>query len=231
MSNQGFRQIFSWCETPPGTIKEVECACVPIHNASKLQNLPIDPDLELLCNPGDTLIFNGTEWVCGIGGTGPTGPCCTGPTGPTGPGGQFIELTMSTGFVVPNEQGFPEGLIPFDTESAGGLTGYSTSTFKFTAPVDGIYNMNGIVTSTTATGENGVGFRNCEVIVNGNQLTPGGSSTMNAAGRFHVQEAYSGTLTAHLNAGNTMQFSLVQNSGGPYSVGVTGCRLRIAHVA
>jgi hypothetical protein len=84
MSNQGFRQIFSWCETPPGSTKEVECACVPIHNASKLQGLPIDPDLDVTCNPGDILLWNGTEWICDAALTGPTGPCCTGPTGPTG---------------------------------------------------------------------------------------------------------------------------------------------------
>jgi hypothetical protein len=79
MANQGFSRIFSWCETPPGSTKEVECACVPIHNASKLQGLPIDPDLELICNAGDTLIFDGTEWVCSA--TGPTGCDCESATG------------------------------------------------------------------------------------------------------------------------------------------------------
>ena len=32
MANQGFSRIFSWCETPPGTTKEVECACVHIYD-------------------------------------------------------------------------------------------------------------------------------------------------------------------------------------------------------
>ena len=78
MANQGFRQIFSWCETPPGTIKEVECACVPIHNASKLFNLPIDPNLEFVCVQGDVLIWDGTKWECGgpINLTGVTNEIC-----------------------------------------------------------------------------------------------------------------------------------------------------------
>ncbi len=101
MSNQGFRQIFSWCETPPGTIKEVECACVPIHNASKLFNLPIDPDLETTCVEGDILIWNGTEWECGDIPTGPTGPCCTGPTGPTGSTGAGITGPLAVPFTIP----------------------------------------------------------------------------------------------------------------------------------
>ncbi len=71
MANQGFSRIFSWCETPPGSTKEVECACVPIHNASKLQTLPIDPDLQTTCNAGDVLIWDGDEWVCSA-----TGPGC-----------------------------------------------------------------------------------------------------------------------------------------------------------
>ena len=64
MSNQGFSKIFSWCFTPPGSTKEVECACVPIHNASKLQSLPINPDLETTCVDGDILVWDGTEWIC-----------------------------------------------------------------------------------------------------------------------------------------------------------------------
>ena len=80
MSNFGFKRISAWCETPPGSTKEVECACVPIHNASKLFNLPIDPNLETVCVDGDVLIWDGTKWECGgpinlTGVTGPTGPC------------------------------------------------------------------------------------------------------------------------------------------------------------
>ena len=110
MSNQGFRQIFSWCETPPGSTKEVECACVPIHNASKLQGLPIDPDLDTTCVQGDILTWDGTEWVCGDTPTGPTGPCCTGPTGSTGPGltgpiaVPFNNTALLTNFVNNSEQ-------------------------------------------------------------------------------------------------------------------------------
>jgi hypothetical protein len=94
MANQGFRQIFSWCETPPGSTKEVECACVPIHNASKLQGLPIDPDLDTTCVQGDVLVWDGTEWVCDgpINLTGVTGP--TGPTGPTGTVGAGVPVSF-----------------------------------------------------------------------------------------------------------------------------------------
>lgn len=64
MANQGFSRIFSWCETPPGSTKEVECACVPIHNASKLQSLPIDPDLDTTCVENDILVWDGFTWIC-----------------------------------------------------------------------------------------------------------------------------------------------------------------------
>ncbi len=122
MSNFGFRKISAWCETPPGSTKEVECACVPIHNASKLFNLPIDPDLETTCVEGDILIWNGTEWECDgpvnlTGVTGPTGPCnppqelffqgfqpSAGP-GLTGPPGQgawsTIQYTIDTQSATP----------------------------------------------------------------------------------------------------------------------------------
>ncbi len=103
MSNQGFKKISSWCETPPGVIKEVECACIPIHNASKLQNLPIDPDLETNCAPGDALIWDGTEWICGNETTGPTG--AQGFTGPTGPVGG----TGPTGHTGPEGITGPQG--------------------------------------------------------------------------------------------------------------------------
>jgi hypothetical protein len=96
MANQGFRQIFSWCETPPGSTKEVECACVPIHNASKLQGLPIDPDLESICNAGDVLVFDGTEWVCSA--TGPTGCDCESATGFFSP--TDCTFNIGTGFFI-----------------------------------------------------------------------------------------------------------------------------------
>ncbi len=103
MANQGFSRIFSWCETPPGSTKEVECACVPIHNASKLQNLPIDPDLETLCNTGDVLVFDGTAWICG--------PVTdnTGPTGPTGPSATGCDCSSATGFFSPTDCTFDIG--------------------------------------------------------------------------------------------------------------------------
>ena len=160
------------------------------------------------------------------GATGATGPCCT---GPTGPGGLFVEATMSVGFAVPDNGGFVTGLIPFDVLSAGTLTGYNLATFIFTAPADGIYNMNGFLSLTGL--ETGVGIRNLEIVMNGNQITPGGSSTMNAAGRVAFAESYSTSLTAHLDAGETLQFSMVQNSGIPLAVGPIGCRLRISRIA
>ena len=143
MSNQGFSKIFSWCETPPGTIKEVECACVPIHNASKLQGLPIDPDLDSTCVPGDVLIWNGAEWVCDgpvnlTGVTGPTGP--TGSTGPTGP-------TGFTGFTGPTGPGLTGPIaVPFNNTAS--LTNFVNNSeqfgkfvfirVRFDAPVGGI---------------------------------------------------------------------------------------------
>jgi hypothetical protein len=132
MANQGFRQIFSWCQTPPGSTKEVECACVPIHNASKLQGLPIDPDLDTTCLVGDVLVWDGTEWVCGQGGggTGSTGP--TGPTGSTGPGGD----ASNTGATGPTgEQGATGPLGPGDNTGATGPTGPPGSTFQWVEAV------------------------------------------------------------------------------------------------
>ena len=119
MANQGFSRIFSWCETPPGSTKEVECACVPIHNASKLFNLPIDPDLDTTCVAGDILIWDGTEWVCGdaptgaSGVTGPTGPCCTGPTGPTGATSGFEFFNSNTAVILGVASTFVFGTFTF----------------------------------------------------------------------------------------------------------------------
>ncbi len=101
-------KIRSWCETPPGSSKLVQCADIPIYNASKLYNLPIDRDIDLLCLPGDVLTWNGTEWTCAVGGTtgtegntGTTGPAgTTGPTGPTGADG-MASNTGSTGDIGP----------------------------------------------------------------------------------------------------------------------------------
>ena len=67
-------KIRSWCETPPGSSALVQCGDIPIYNANKLYNLPIDRDLDVLCEPGDILVWNGVEWSCG---TGPTGSFST----------------------------------------------------------------------------------------------------------------------------------------------------------
>nr|QBK85334.1 MAG: hypothetical protein LCIVAC01_01430 [Iridovirus LCIVAC01] len=139
MANQGFSRIFSWCETPPGTIKEVECACVPIHNASKLFNLPIDPDLETNCVAGDILKWDGEEWICQTAVTGHTGfTGSTGPTGPTGPG-EFNwvqanktedQLMAQTGTLQTVVFGAKEG-----TMSAS----FNIATGRFTAPRTNLY--------------------------------------------------------------------------------------------
>ena len=147
MANQGFSRIFSWCETPPGVVKEVECACVPIHNASKLQNLPIDPDLETICNAGDTLVFDGTEWGCRTAVTGHTG--FTGPTGPTGPQGDTgptgCDCDSATGFLTPSDCIFDAGtgLIGDTQSSYTRINNVNTIQFSFpviNAGTDGIGN-------------------------------------------------------------------------------------------
>ena len=154
MSNQGFRKISSWCETPPGVIKEVECACVPIHNASKLQNLPIDPELN--CSPGDVLTWGGTAWVCGTGPadmamitgptgfTGPTGPCCTGPTGVPG-------SATNTGATGPT--GFDGEVYWVRDEKASGTNGGASATGVWqTRDVNTLSSVGG--TNVTLPGSN-----------------------------------------------------------------------------
>jgi hypothetical protein len=136
MANQGFSRIFSWCETPPGSTKEVECACVPIHNASKLQGLPIDPDLDTTCVAGDVLVWDGTEWVC----DGPinlTG--VTGPTGPTGSVGQGVAVP----FVVTGPTG-------------GFLTGVINNSLQYDKiviiQISGFLNLNLTASSASVVG-------------------------------------------------------------------------------
>jgi hypothetical protein len=134
-ANQGFRQIFSWCQTPPGSTKEVECACVPIHNASKLQGLPIDPDLDTTCVQGDVLVWDGTEWVCGQGGgaTGFTG--ATGPTGPSGPTG-LPGSASNTGATGPTGPiGATGALGPGDNTGPTGPTGPPGDTLQWVEAV------------------------------------------------------------------------------------------------
>ena len=65
----------------------------PVFNAGFLIGLPIDPNLEFNVMPGDTIIWDGTQYVSapGMGSTGPTGTAGsatnTGASGPTGPEG------------------------------------------------------------------------------------------------------------------------------------------------
>jgi hypothetical protein len=65
----------------------VEVASLPIWNASEIQNLPLDPDLDMAA-VNSFLSFNGTVWTYSSTPTGPTGPAggSTGPTGPLGAG-------------------------------------------------------------------------------------------------------------------------------------------------
>lgn len=143
MSNQGFRKISSWCETPPGVIKEVECACVPIHNASKLQSRPIDPELN--CSPGDVLTWDGTEWVCGTGPTAMSGP--TGFTGPTGLPGS----ATNTGATGPT--GFSGEIYWVRDEKSSGTNGGSSATGAWqTRDVNTLTNVGG--TNVTLPGSN-----------------------------------------------------------------------------
>jgi hypothetical protein len=169
MANQGFSRIFSWCETPPGSTKEVECACVPIHNASKLQGLPIDPDLDTTCVAGDILIWDGTEWVCGDAPTGPTGPCCTGPTGPTGPG------TSATGFLSNSDCTFGSG------------TGFVINSNAFFTRINNVCTISWrlfIADAGTVTAANNIG-----IICNFPTLPPNpdfGATSPGAAGGFGI---------------------------------------------
>ncbi len=86
-----YKRVYAWCETPPGVIKEVDCADLAIYNASRLDGCPVSCTG---CQVDDILVFDGTGWGCfapdpggptgDVGSTGPTGPCCTGPTGAPG---------------------------------------------------------------------------------------------------------------------------------------------------
>jgi hypothetical protein len=79
----------------------VNIAELPLWNASEIQGLPLDPNLDqAMIN--SFLMFDGTEWTAGFAPTGATGPAGggasgTGPTGSTGPSGGGTGPTGSTG--------------------------------------------------------------------------------------------------------------------------------------
>jgi hypothetical protein len=116
--NRSFSRVYSWCETPPGVIKAIDCAQDAIFNANKIDGCPVSCTG---CTGGDLLIFNGTGWRCGQGGTtGPTGSeGTTGPMGETGPTGQ----TGPEGITGPQGETGPGPAGPTGAQGDTGSTG------------------------------------------------------------------------------------------------------------
>lgn len=135
---------------------------IPIWDASALQNVPIDINLDT-AEDGSYLYFNGSEWTWAnintSSGTGPTGPAgnSTGYTGPTGPAGG---ITGPTGPVGPIGEAFtgptgPTGPIGSGLTGPTGPMGHTGPTGP-TGPIGiGITGPTGPMGHTGPTGPTG----------------------------------------------------------------------------
>ena len=84
----------------------------PIFNAGLIGNIRVDNQLQFIIDPGDILVYNGSEWIPSSpqeGATGVTG--YTGPTGLRGPTGApgSADATGATGYTGPTGLRGPTG--------------------------------------------------------------------------------------------------------------------------